>query len=124
MHVVTSNLQERQLHRTSKHLKSSENCAILDHYAAGSGNYLPTFRENPIVPILKSQESHYSLPHIAPFLQAVHLAHFILSVYMHSHLLILFNFPPILASVIQLGPNNIRYRKIRRTQQKVIYCNK
>jgi hypothetical protein len=32
-----------------------EKCALLDHYAAGSGNSLPTFRE--IYPIFKGQES-------------------------------------------------------------------
>jgi len=46
MHVVTSNLQEKQLHRTSKHKKSYDNCDLLGHYTAGSSNYPPTFREN------------------------------------------------------------------------------
>jgi hypothetical protein len=27
-----------------------KNCALLDYYAASSGNFLPTFRDNPSVP--------------------------------------------------------------------------
>jgi hypothetical protein len=28
----------------------AENCALLGYYAASSGNFLPTFRDNPSVP--------------------------------------------------------------------------
>jgi len=55
MHAVTSNLQERQLHRTSKHKKSSENCALLGHYAAVSSNYSPMFRETLSFPSWRSK---------------------------------------------------------------------
>ena len=34
----------------SKLATYTENCALLDYYAAGSGNLLPTFRDNLSVP--------------------------------------------------------------------------
>ena len=34
-----------------------QNCAVLGHYAASSGKFLPTFRSNLSVPILKVQEA-------------------------------------------------------------------
>jgi len=33
------------------------NCALPGHYAASSGNFLPTFRDNLWAPIFRSQES-------------------------------------------------------------------
>jgi hypothetical protein len=33
-----------------------ENCAVLDYYAASSGNFLPTFRDNLSGPIFRDQE--------------------------------------------------------------------
>jgi hypothetical protein len=35
----------------------AENCALLGHYAAISGNFLPTLRENLSGPTLRVQES-------------------------------------------------------------------
>jgi hypothetical protein len=55
MHVMSSNFQERQLHRTRKHQKSSEKCALLGHYAAGSGKYLATLRENLSFPSCRAK---------------------------------------------------------------------
>jgi hypothetical protein len=36
---------------------SKENCAVLGYYAASSGNFVPTFRDNLSVPSSKGQES-------------------------------------------------------------------
>jgi len=33
-----------------------DSCALLGYYAAGSGNFLPTFRDNLLGPILRVQE--------------------------------------------------------------------
>jgi hypothetical protein len=72
MDVVNSNLQGRQLHRTSKHKKSSENCALLGHYAAGSSNYSPTFRENLSFPTWRANNlitlgpPHYPVSSVSP----------------------------------------------------------
>ena len=35
---------------SSFHCKINENCALLGYYAASSGNFLPTFRDNLLVP--------------------------------------------------------------------------
>jgi hypothetical protein len=35
----------------------AENCAVMDHYAANSGNFSPTFRDNLSVP--KEHSSHF-----------------------------------------------------------------
>jgi len=37
--------------------KVAANCTVLGYYAASSGNFLPTFRYNLSVPILRVQES-------------------------------------------------------------------
>ena len=34
------------------HREVAENCALLGYYTAGSGNFLPTFRDNLLVPFL------------------------------------------------------------------------
>ena len=36
-------------------LDGSENCALLGYYAASSGNYLPTFRDNLSVPSSRAE---------------------------------------------------------------------
>jgi len=36
---------ERNISGTLDKMIQDENCALLDHYAANSGNYSPTFRE-------------------------------------------------------------------------------
>ena len=57
----------------SKTLLCTENCALLGHYAASSGNFLPTFRDNISVqssgfnlrmgcPETLARNYHYSLP--------------------------------------------------------------
>jgi len=39
-----------QLDITNKQIKIEVNCAISGYYAPSSGNFLPTFRDNPSVP--------------------------------------------------------------------------
>ena len=48
------NFQQKQGNKTAegseKRMKMRTACALLSHYAASSGNFLPTFRDNPSVP--------------------------------------------------------------------------
>jgi hypothetical protein len=37
--------------------EAAQNCPLPDHKTASSGNFLPMFREKPIGPILRVQES-------------------------------------------------------------------
>jgi hypothetical protein len=46
---------------SSFHHEVHENCAVLGYYAVSSGNFLPTFRDNPISPILKGQMEFLTL---------------------------------------------------------------
>jgi hypothetical protein len=62
MHVDILILQRRHVACISFSNQSScENCAVQDYYAANSGKYLPTFREN-----LSALSSRFKYPKIEP----------------------------------------------------------
>jgi hypothetical protein len=47
---------ERRLRAIPGFRRDVDICALLEYYAASSGNSLPTFRDNVLVPLSKGQE--------------------------------------------------------------------
>jgi len=54
---VLKNIQLSNFIKNLFHGSQAENCALLGYYTSSSSNFLPTFRDNLLVPIIKGQES-------------------------------------------------------------------